>query len=93
MAKKVNCEGCLCVSENEYTNLCNLGYKLRLEKRTDGKGYDYISDDCELELVRFAGGEFRPTKRAPDSGDSGENLRHFSSLSIFPVGRLRRPPP
>lgn len=68
MAKKVNCEGCLCVSENEYTNLCNLGYKLRLEKRTDGKGYDYISDDCELELVRFAGGEFRPTKRAPDKG-------------------------
>ena len=72
MAKKVNCEGCLCVSENEYTNLCNLGYKLRLEKRTDGKGYDYISDDCELELVRFAGGEFRPTQRPPDAGDSSQ---------------------
>ncbi len=33
------------------------------------------------------------TKRAPDAGDSGENLRHFSRLIIFLVGRLRRPRP
>jgi len=33
------------------------------------------------------------TKRAPDAGDSGENLKHFSRLSIFLAGRLRRPRP
>ncbi len=71
MPNKVFCEGCLCVSENEYTDLCNLGYKLRLQ-RNPVKGYDYVSDDCELEFVRYAGGEFRPTLRATDAGNSAE---------------------
>ncbi len=34
----------------------------------------------------------RPTKRAPDAGDSGEISGSFLRLIIFPVGRLRRPP-
>ena len=35
----------------------------------------------------------RPTKRAPDAGDSGAIPSLFLRLSIFPVGRLRRPRP
>ena len=34
-----------------------------------------------------------PTKRAPDAGDSGAISGSFLRLSIFPVGRLRRPRP
>ena len=35
----------------------------------------------------------RPTKRAPDAGDSAAISSSFLLLSIFPVGRLRRPRP
>ena len=35
----------------------------------------------------------RPTKRAPDAGDSAQISSSFLRLSIFPVGRLRRPHP
>ena len=35
----------------------------------------------------------RPTKRAPDAGDSAAISGSFLRLSIFPVGRLRRPRP
>ncbi len=35
----------------------------------------------------------QPTKRAPDAGDSGAIPSLFLRLSIFPVGRLRRPRP
>ena len=35
----------------------------------------------------------RPTKRAPDAGDSAHIPSSFTRLSIFPVGRLRRPRP
>ena len=35
----------------------------------------------------------RPTKRAPDAGDSAHISSSFLRLSIFPVGRLRRPHP
>jgi hypothetical protein len=35
----------------------------------------------------------RPTKRAPDAGDSAAISSSFLRLSIFPVGRLRRPRP
>ena len=35
----------------------------------------------------------RPTKRAPDAGDSAQISSNFLRLSIFPVGRLRRPRP
>ena len=34
-----------------------------------------------------------PTKRAPDAGDSAAFPSIFLRLSIFPIGRLRRPPP
>ena len=33
------------------------------------------------------------TKRAPDAGDSAQIPSSFLRLSIFPVGRLRRPRP
>ena len=35
----------------------------------------------------------RPTKRAPDAGDSGEISSSFLRLSLFLAGRLRRPRP
>ena len=35
----------------------------------------------------------RPTKRAPDAGDSAHIPSSFLRLIIFLVGRLRRPPP
>jgi len=35
----------------------------------------------------------RPTKRAPDAGESGEISSSFTRLVIFLVGRLRRPRP
>ncbi len=35
----------------------------------------------------------RPTKRAPDAGDSAQIPSSFPRLSIFPVERLRRPRP
>ena len=35
----------------------------------------------------------RPTKRAPDAGDSAAISSSFLRLSLFPVGRLRRPSP
>ena len=34
----------------------------------------------------------RPTKRAPDAGESGDLSSIFLRLIIFPVGRLHRPP-
>ena len=35
----------------------------------------------------------RPTKRAPDAGDSAQIPSSFLRLSIFLAGRLRRPHP
>ena len=35
----------------------------------------------------------RPTKRAPDAGDSAQISSSFLRLSIFLAGRLRRPRP
>ncbi len=35
----------------------------------------------------------RPTKRAPDAGDSAAISSSFLRLIIFPAGRLRRPRP
>ncbi len=35
----------------------------------------------------------RPTKRAPDAGESAQIPGSFLRLIIFPVGRLRRPRP
>ena len=35
----------------------------------------------------------RPTKRAPDAGDSAAISSSFTRLFIFLVGRLRRPRP
>ena len=35
----------------------------------------------------------RPTKRAPDAGDSAQISSSFLRLVIFLVGRLRRPHP
>ena len=35
----------------------------------------------------------RPTKRAPDAGDSAHTSSSFLRLIIFQVGRLRRPRP
>ena len=50
-------------------------------------------------MVSFASGEgvlnskSKPTKRAPDAGDSAAISSSFLRLVIFPVGRLRRPHP
>ena len=38
-------------------------------------------------------GQKRPTKRAPDAGDSAHIPSSFLRLIIFLVGRLRRPRP
>ena len=35
----------------------------------------------------------RPTKRAPDAGDSAHTSSSFLRLSLFLAGRLRRPRP
>ena len=35
----------------------------------------------------------RPTKRAPDAGDSAQISSSFLRLTIFLAGRLRRPRP
>jgi hypothetical protein len=35
----------------------------------------------------------RPTKRAPDAGDSAQISSSFTRLIIFLAGRLRRPRP
>jgi hypothetical protein len=35
----------------------------------------------------------RPTKRAPDAGDSVASYSFSCAASLFPVGRLRRPQP
>ncbi len=35
----------------------------------------------------------RPTKRAPDAGESAQISGSFTRLSIFLAGRLRRPRP
>ncbi len=35
----------------------------------------------------------RPTKRAPDAGDSAHIPSSFTRLSLFLAGRLRRPRP
>ena len=37
--------------------------------------------------------KMRPTKRAPDAGDSAAISGSFLRLSIFLAGRLRRPRP
>ncbi len=42
---------------------------------------------------KFGSGKMRPTKRAPDAGDSTHIPSIFLRLIIFPVGRLRRPRP
>ena len=41
----------------------------------------------------FTLAQSRPTKRAPDAGDSAAISSSFLRLIIFPVGRLRRPRP
>jgi len=41
-------------------------------------------------MVRHKG---KPTKRAPDAGDSAAISSSFLRLSLFLVGRLRRPHP
>jgi len=51
-----------------------------------------------LAAMLFSGGEScttqkRLTKRAPDAGDSGAIPSLFLRLSLFLVGRLRRPRP
>jgi len=40
-----------------------------------------------LKYIRILLNKKRPTKRAPDAGDSGAIPSHFLRLSIFPVGR------
>ena len=40
-----------------------------------------------LFLLGCVFGQTRPTKRAPDAGDSGAIPSIFLRLSIFPVGR------
>ena len=52
----------------------------------------------EVLQVRFLANEScatkrQPTKRAPDAGGSAAISSSFPRLSIFPVGRLRRPHP
>ena len=42
---------------------------------------------------KFGSGKMRPTKRAPDAGDSAQISSSFLRLTIFLAGRLRRPRP
>ena len=46
-----------------------------------------------LVLARESSSQTRPTKRAPDAGDSAQISGSFLRLIIFLVGRLRRPRP
>ena len=46
-----------------------------------------------IKAVKVAGKERHLTKRAPDAGDSAQIPSSFPSLSLFLVGRLRRPHP
>ena len=51
---------------------------------------------CEQAITRNKNVlQKRPTKHAPDAGDSAARFASssFLRLSIFPVGRLRRPRP
>ena len=44
-------------------------------------------------IIYTAQGQNRPTKRAPDAGDSAHSPSSFIHLIIFLAGRLRRPRP
>ena len=46
-------------------------------------------------MLDYSQGKKRPTQRASDAGDSAARFASssFLRLSIFPVGRLRRPRP
>jgi len=55
-------------------------------------------DNHEFEFGSFfsavvMSSQRRPTKRAPDAGDSAHIPSSFLSLIIFLAGRLRRPRP
>ena len=52
-------------------------------------------NNTRTQVVKFYGlaQQFRPTKRAPDAGDSAAIPSSFLRLSIFLAGRLRRPHP
>ena len=60
---KTDCSDCPCRSTDyEKGSVCNLDYKTDLEW-TKEKKLIYCSDNCELELVKFKGGEFKPTEK------------------------------
>lgn len=66
MPQSVICKECPCLFNDGYSVGCNLGYKTYQRKF----GYPYeISDECELEVVRFSGGEFRPKLREVEPVD------------------------
>jgi hypothetical protein len=73
MPNKVFCNNCPCIYSSDEGFFCALGYsysyKFTGESPTDENGkHVYFADDCELEVIRFAGKEFRPTRRAVDEG-------------------------
>ena len=56
-----DCDQCPCLNiDYESGGSCNLGYHLALYN-VSGPGMHYGSDNCALDVVRFADGEFKPT--------------------------------
>jgi hypothetical protein len=71
MPNKVFCKDCPCIYSSDQGYFCALGYSYTY-KYENGE-HIYFADDCELEVIRFAGVEFRPTKRASDDGNVSED--------------------
>ena len=46
-----------------------------------------------MNIISYTWSQRRPTKRAPDAGDSAAISGSFLRLSFFLAGRLRRPRP
>ena len=68
--KKVFCTDCPCRNTDyEQGSTCNVGSDIEFKKI--GDEFFHISDDCILDVIRYADGdEFRPTLRATDAEDS-----------------------
>lgn len=83
---KIICDGCPIMNESDDVPSCNLGYSIFSAAWRSGvykeAAHHKESDDCNLELVRYAGTEFRPTKYAhrPETG-----VAKSDNESTFPV--------
>jgi len=61
--EKTICDDCPCLnSDDEYGTDCNLGYDVTHDWTKD-KYLCTCSSECNLEVVKFAGGYFRPTRK------------------------------